>query len=276
MIANMALAKAVKSLQKAGVDDAATDARILLADAVGIARDRLTLILPDEMTPEMIARFDRHVAARCQRQPVSQIIGRRAFYGRNFIVSPDVLDPRPETELLVQAALAQPFKTVLDLGSGSGCILLSLLAENKMATGQGVDCSKPSLKIASKNAAQLNLMKRCKFSHSNWFEGITARFDLIVSNPPYITAKEMQTLAPETRDWEPEMALTSGGDGLQAYRIITATAAKHLNADGRLIVEIGQAQADAVCALFKGAGFDGITSLQDMDGRDRVILGVMA
>ena len=207
---------------------------------------------------------------------MSQIIGRRDFYGRSFTVTPDVLDPRPDTELLVQVALEKPFETVLDLGTGSGCILLTLLAENTAATGQGADLSEAAIAVARGNAVALNLIDRSDFTPSDWLANISGQFDLIVSNPPYITAAEMPTLAPEVRDWEPEMALTPGGDGLAAYRVITTTAMPHLTAGGRLVVEIGPSQALDVQALFAAAGFTGITCLQDIDGRDRVVMGHQA
>ena len=273
MTAAQALAEAVQRLKTANVPDAANDARILLAHALGVERSRLTLFLPDEVDPQAQAHYGQSIAARLRRQPVSHILGLREFYGRPFTVTADVLDPRPETELLVQTALNAPFETLLDLGSGTGCILLTLLAENDGATGQGVDSSQAAIDVATGNAADLGLEPRCRFAVSDWFSNVRGQFDLIVSNPPYITADEMSELAPEVRDWEPHEALTPGGDGLDAYRAITASAPQHLTSGGRLIVEIGATQAADVQAMFGGAGFDGITCLQDLDGRDRVVFG---
>ncbi|WP_456390469.1 peptide chain release factor N(5)-glutamine methyltransferase [Profundibacter sp.] len=281
MTASQVLADAVQRLKAADVPDAANDARILLAHAMGIERSRLTLILPDEIGIDPLAKFNRSIKARLTRQPVAQIIGLREFYGRPFNVTPDVLDPRPETELLVQTALNAPFETVLDLGCGTGCILLTLLAENPAATGittgiitgQGVDCSIAAIDVARGNATNLGLDERCNFNVSDWFSQVHGSYDLIVSNPPYITADEMADLAPEVRDHEPEIALTPGGDGLESYRVITRHAMQYLKPRGRLIVEIGHQQAADVQALFGAARFDGITCLQDMEGRDRVILG---
>lgn len=273
MTNTQALADAVQRLKAAGVPDAANDARVLLAAALGVERSRLTLVMPDDMPAGAQTAFETSLMARISRQPVSQIIGHREFYGHQFAVTSDVLDPRPETELLVQTALRAPFETVLDLGCGSGCILLTLLAENPNATGLGVDCSDPALTVARGNAVDLGVQQRSRFALSDWFSNITGSFDLIVSNPPYIAANEMAALAPEVRDWEPEFALTPGGDGLDAYRAITAAASLHLTQSGRLIVEIGPTQAKDVQALFKAAGLHGITCLQDMDGRDRVVLG---
>lgn len=267
------LAAAVQRLKAANVPDAANDARLLLAFALDIDRGRLTLVLPDDAPADAQTHYEKFITARITRQPVAQIIGQREFYGRSFTVTPDVLDPRPDTELLVQAALSAPFDTVLDLGTGSGCILLTLLSENVCATGRGMDCSEAAILVARGNATSLGLNERCDFAISDWFSKVTGQFDLIVSNPPYITDAEMADLSPDVRDWEPLIALTPGGDGLAAYRQITAAAMAHLNVGGRLIVEIGPTQAADVQALFSTAGFDGITCLQDIDGRDRVVLG---
>lgn len=273
MIASTVLANAVQRLKSANVPDAANDARILLAHALKIERSRLLLVLADKISINAIEEFETVIKARCDRQPVSQIIGKRSFYGRDFIVSPDVLDPRPDTELLIEAALVETFDTVLDLGTGSGCILLTLLAESQHSSGVGTDISPQALSISNKNAELHNLSDRAEFLLSNWFSKITQPYDLIVSNPPYISADEMPALAPELRIWEPEIALTPGGDGLDAYRMIIATAQMYLSAKGRLIVEIGHKQGLAVSAMFQSAGFQGINILKDMNGHDRVVLG---
>ena len=163
MTANEALVAAIQALTAADVPDGANDARILMAHALGIDRARLTLVSSDDVANDAMIRFSMMIDERCARKPVSHIIGTREFYGRNFIVTPDVLDPRPDTELLVETTLASEFKTVLDLGTGSGCILLSLLAENKSATGQGSDTSPAALNIAGQNAARLGLENRSRF-----------------------------------------------------------------------------------------------------------------
>lgn len=273
--ANLLLVQATRDLRAAGVDDPTRDARILLAHALGVDRLRLTLILPDTVTPAQESAFATLVTARAARQPVAQIIGKRAFYGREFIVTPDVLDPRPDTELLVDTALEQAFDSVLDLGTGSGCILLTLLAERARATGIGGDLSADALAVAVRNAAALGLESRARFTQGSWFEVVQpdACFDLIVSNPPYIAADEMPGLAADVRDWEPHLALTPGGDGLDPYRILTKKAAQHLTANGRLIVEIGAGQGRAVHAMFAKAGFQHPKVLKDLSGHDRVVVG---
>ncbi len=267
------LIAATQTLRAAGVDDAARDARVLLAHVLDIDRSRLTLVLPDEVGPDTVAAFKRAVSARASRQPVAQITGRRAFYGRDFIVTGDVLDPRPDTELLVDTALSVPFETLLDLGTGSGCILLTLLAERPGTRGQGVDLSRAALTVAGANARAVQVADRAVFREGSWFDAIAddARFDLIVSNPPYISDDEMAALAPDVRNWEPHLALTPGGDGLAAYRQITARAPSYLTQGGHLMVEIGAGQGAAVKGLFQDAGFTGIQVLKDLAGHDRVI-----
>lgn len=259
---------AVARLAAAGVEDPLRDARLLLAEAAGLAAGRLSLHLADPLTPEAALRFEAAVAARESRRPVSQILGRRLFWGREFRVTPAVLDPRPETEILVAAALAEPFSRVLDLGTGSGAILLSLLADRPGARGLGVDLSPAALEVARGNAAALGVA--AGFAPSDWFGAVRGRFDLIVSNPPYIAEAEMPGLAPEVL-FEPRLALTPGGDGLDAYRAIAAGARRHLAPGGRLLVEIGPTQADAVAALMVRAGLTEVRTLHDMDGRDRIV-----
>ena len=268
-----ALRAAVPRLREAGIDDAARNARALLAHAMGLTADRLTLHLQDDLRPEAETRFAAYIAARSTRQPVSQIIGERLFWGHSFHVSADVLDPRPETEILVQAALQQPFVKMLDLGTGSGAILLSCLKDMPAASGHGVDLSSAALAVARRNAERLDLVKRTKFAVSDWFQNVTGRYDLIVSNPPYIAAHELPDLAPEVRLHEPMMALTPGGDGLDAYRTIAKGAMARLLPQGRILLEIGPTQGAQVVALLDAQGFVGLHLLADLDGRDRVVAG---
>lgn len=271
MRASDALRLAIPKLEEAGVEDAARDARVLLAHALGIGHDRLTLHLPDDMTELQVQVYGVAVRARTLRQPVAQIIGRRLFWGLSFRVTRDTLDPRPDTEALVAEALSQPFQKILDLGTGTGCILLSCLKSMPQARGVGVDISQAALEVAAGNASDLGLEARVRFQVSDWFSEVTGTFDLIVSNPPYIAAEEMPGLAPEVRDWEPELALTPGGDGLDAYRAIARGAGARLMPGGRLLVEIGPTQGQAVAGLFAAAGLEDIRVLPDMDGRDRVV-----
>lgn len=258
-------------LAAAGIPDPMRDARLLLAHARGLGADRLTLHMADAPDPAAAARFDALISTRAARAPLSHLTGQRLFWGRSFRVSPAVLDPRPETETLVALALSAPFARVLDLGTGSGCILLSLLADRPAATGLGADLSPAALQVASDNASRLGLSARAGFVQSDWCAAITGRFDLIVSNPPYIAAAEMSALSPEVRDHEPHLALTDGADGLTAYRALAAQAPAHLAPQGRLLLEIGPTQGPAVAAILTQAGFHNIACHADMDGRDRVI-----
>jgi release factor glutamine methyltransferase len=270
MTLRAAVFAATRRLAAAGVDTPARDARLLVARAAGVPVDRLILEDHRPLTDDAAAALQAMLAAREARQPVAQILGERLFWGRSFRVTPDVLDPRPETEMLVAAALEEPFARVLDLGTGSGCILLSLLADRPAATGVGVDVSDAALAVARANADRLGVLAELLLS--DWWSAVTGTFDLIVSNPPYIAADEMAALSPEVRDWEPHLALTPGGDGLAAYRAIAGGAARHLAPGGRLIVEIGPAQGAAVSALFAAAGLGGITVHPDLDGRDRLVM----
>jgi release factor glutamine methyltransferase len=183
-----------------------------------------------------------------------------------------VLDPRPETEVLVAEALAQPFERVLDLGTGSGCILVTLLAERPEATGEGLDLSPDALAVAAENARRHGVAARAGFAVSDWCVAAQGVFDLIVANPPYIAMAEMAWLDPEVREHEPHLALTDGADGLSAYRAILREAPGHLSARGRILLEIGAAQGGAVTALARAAGFPDARILSDLDGRDRVVV----
>lgn len=268
--ARAVLAEATARLVRAGIGNAAGDALALMAHALEVPRHALRDALARPLPPEAAARFQAAVDARLDRQPVSQILGFRDFWKHRFRVTRDTLDPRPETETLVAAALELPWRTVLDLGTGTGAILLSVLAERPGARGLGVDLSKAALEVARGNAAMLGI--GADFRHSDWFSAVEGRFDLIVSNPPYIAADEMSGLSPEVRDWEPRGALTDEGDGLGAYRAIAAGAVAHLAPGGWLAVEIGPTQGAAVSALFERQGLQEIAIRPDLDGRDRVVL----
>lgn len=267
-----AVRAAARALAAAGVPDPLGDARRLMALALGLPSDRLLLHENDRIPELAAAVLDGHVRERMARRPMSQILGRRAFWGRDFLVTPDVLDPRPETETLVAEALAGPFSRVLDLGVGSGCILVTLLAERSGATGLGVDLSGEALDVARRNAARLGVGERAGFVQGEWLGPVAGAFDLIVSNPPYIAAAEMAGLQPEVRDHEPRMALTDEGDGLSAYRSILVGAAAHLAPGGRLLVEVGASQADAVLAIGRSAGWARAETRPDLDGRARLCL----
>ena len=272
MILRDVLSIGAGELRKAGIEEAMRDARRLMAGALGVEAGRLTLMERDELNPVTVAEFHDSIRQRCEGVPVSHLLGWREFYGRRFEVNRDVLDPRPETEALIAEALREPFEEVLDLGSGSGCILLTLLAERPEASGVGTDLSPGALTVAKRNAEGLEAAGRCALIESDWFGAVRGKYDLVVSNPPYIAADEMGGLARELSH-EPRMALTDEADGLNAYRAIAAGAGVHLRPQGRLLVEIGWRQGAAVAALFEAAGFADVRVLPDLDGRDRVVAG---
>ena len=264
-----ARADAARRLAAAGIEGAGRDADRILASVLGIEPARLRILDDRDLTADETVRLDSGIAARAARQPVAQIVGFRDFYAHRFAVTPDTLDPRPETEVLVQAALDLPWTSVLDLGTGTGAILLSLLAARPGTSGLGTDISAAALDVARRNAQTIGVT--AGFAQADWFDGIMGRFDLIVSNPPYIALSEMAGLSPDVRDWEPRGALTDGDDGLTAYRAIAAGARDHLAPGGHVLVEIGPTQGEAVCAILAAAGAEARV-IVDLDGRDRVVL----
>lgn len=269
--AGMVLRGGVRMLCKAIGQGAERDARLLMAEVLGVEPGRLTPELGRMLTPAQVSRFEHLVRRRMARAPVSHILGRRLFWGREFRVTPDVLDPRPETETIVARALELGWSRVLDLGTGSGCLLVSLLAEREQAHGVGTDISEAALAVARENAERLGVMPRAEFACSDWWESVAGRFDLVVSNPPYIPEPELEDLAPEVRDHEPRQALTPGADGLAAYRVIAAGLAAHLEPGGHGLFEVGAGQAEAVAEIFRAEGMVVTALLPDMDGRARVV-----
>ncbi|MFN3615339.1 MAG: peptide chain release factor N(5)-glutamine methyltransferase [Rubrimonas sp.] len=264
---------AARRLDLAAVPDAARDARVLLRWAAGLSPARFTASLTEVADGSERERFEAAVARREARVPVSHIVGERLFWGRPFHVSGAVLDPRPETETLIEVAMkGGPASRVLDLGVGSGCILLTLLAEWPCATGLGVDASEAALAVAARNAADLGLADRARLQSGDWLIGIDSRFDLIVSNPPYLSDADMLHLSPELRN-EPLGALHGGADGLAAYRRIAAGLRAVLAPFGRVLLEVGAGQADDVAALLRAEGISRVEVALDMDGRDRVVSG---
>ena len=228
--------------------------------------------LDHEISEDSYVFFKTLLEKRLKFQPISQIIGQRYFWKSKFLVTSDVLDPRPDTETLIEHALSLgKFNRILDLGTGSGCILLSLLNEYKEANGIGIDISKKALNIAKKNADLLNLKHRASFKLGNWCENIEGKFDLIVSNPPYISEYEMTNLSKDVLNWEPRIALTPEGDGLEAYKYILNGAKKLLKPNGKLILEIGYNQRDDVSNLLKSNNYKNITFIKDINNKDRII-----
>ena len=263
----------VRALREKGLPQPEKDAKLLMADALGCAPYQVSIRGSDAISADAQARFGSRIDDRMTRKPVARILGRRQFFAGEFAVTDAVLDPRPETEVLVELGIQTRAKRILDLGTGSGCILISTLKVLKDATGVGTDISPEAVLIAGENAHRHGVADRAVFPLSDWYNDIGGQFDLIVSNPPYIAASEMAGLAPEVRDFDPHGALTDDADGLTAYRRIAAGALNHLTPGGHLFVEIGPTQAGDVSDLFRAAGLESTAVHPDLDGRDRVVAG---
>jgi release factor glutamine methyltransferase len=269
--------KAATAALKAGrIDSPSIDARLLLEAATGASR---TDILADpyrEVTGDQQALLDSHVARRLRREPVSRILGRKGFWKIMLNVTPDVLSPRPDTEAILDVVMLafpphQAFE-MIDLGTGSGAILLAILAERFGGRGVGTDISSEALAVARENAANLDLDSRSTFLRTEWAAGFgDASFDLVVSNPPYIPSGDIPGLDPEVRDHDPLLALDGGPDGLQAYRDLAPEIRRILRPGGVFAVEIGWDQGPQVKALFEDAGFQDVIVVKDLSDRDRVI-----
>ena len=265
-------------LAAAGIAQADLDARVLVEQVTGLTRTDL-LTRPD--TPvgdEQRLALDAALARRVEGEPVYRIVGWREFHGLRLNLSPDTLEPRPDTETVVDVALehlralatAEP--RILDLGTGTGAIGLALLAALPAATATLTDVAQGALDAAARNAAELGLSTRCTFVKSDWYQAVRDRFDLIVSNPPYIPAGDIPGLDREVVLHDPARALDGGADGLDAYRRIAAGAADHLAEGGAVCLEIGIGQAADVAALFSGHGFRLVRVVPDLGGLDRALL----
>jgi release factor glutamine methyltransferase len=270
-----ALKAAAADLARAGIEGGRLDARLLLGHVLGRA------VWPHEEGPldaATLARFRALVDRRLAREPVSRIVGRRAFWTLDLIVTADTLDPRPDSETLIEAALEvfadrTPPRRILDLGTGTGCLLLAALSEFPPATGLGIDRSEAAAEVARRNAAAAGLSDRAEVRCQDW-AGLDAdgRFDLVLSNPPYIAEAEIPTLAQEVRGHDPIGALVAGRDGLDAYRALAPVLARTLAADGRAILELGIGQADAVAAIIAAVGLGETARKADLGGVVRALV----
>lgn len=268
-----------ETLETAGVDQPVIDARLMLEVAADISRMDIITDPHRELTDQQQATLDSYIARRSRREPVSHIVGRKGFWKIMLSVTPDVLTPRADTETILDVALkAFPEHmhfNVLDLGVGSGAILLAILSERPNAKGLGVDASMEALAVARENAANLDLDSRAALLRGDWTSGLgDAGFDLVVSNPPYIRTAEIDTLEPEVAQYEPRLALDGGADGLEAYRVLAPEIMRVLKPGGVFAVEIGYDQSADVQALFQAAGAAEVTTVQDLGQRDRVVTGV--
>ena len=261
-------------LADAGIDSVALDARLLLQAAAALRHEDIVAD-PDGEIAAPAARTFRHMVARRQtHEPVSRILGEREFYGRGFRVNPAVLDPRPDTETLIVETLkhVKPGARILDLGTGTGAIIVTLLAECPTASGTATDLSAAALDIARVNSERHGTGSRLGFVHCSWFDGISGDFDVIVSNPPYIPLAEISSLSPDVRDFDPLRALDGGPDGLEAYRRIASGAGPHLAPAGMILVEIGAGQEMPVAAIFAARGLTLESSASDLGGHVRCLV----
>ncbi|HEU0215874.1 MAG TPA: peptide chain release factor N(5)-glutamine methyltransferase [Stellaceae bacterium] len=268
---------AASALARSGVDEARRRARRLVATALALSPAEVLGCSDRALTNDESGRVAAMLRRMLAREPLSRILGTREFWGLDFILSPDTLDPRPETETVVEAVLARmpergrPYR-FLDLGTGTGCLLLALLSEYPTATGVGVDLAAGAVDTAARNAERLGLRPRAKFVVGNWGKGLVEAFDVIVANPPYIASSDLAALPAEVRDYDPSLALDGGADGLAAYRAIAADLPRLLAPAGFFAGEIGAGQENAVTGIISAAGLVIHDVLPDLAGIPRCVV----
>lgn len=271
-----ALAAGAAALIAAGIEDARAEARLLLAYVSGLTPAQLFNRSERPLDGEAERAFNALISRRSAGEPLSYLTGIREFWSLPFCVTPETLIPRPDTETVVELALdvfstRPPPAAILDMGTGSGCLLLALLTEYPDAVGTGLDASPGAIAVAQSNAVALGLDGRCRMINGSWSAGLEETFDLIVSNPPYIPGGDIATLARDVRAYEPTSALDGGPDGLDAYRALLPVAMGGLNADGVIVLEIGIGQADAVCEIAAEVGLQVTNRRRDLAGIERAL-----
>lgn len=269
------------ALTAAGIDNVRFEARLLLSHATGLTIEQLIARGPDVAPAAAAATLRELTARRVRREPMAYILGEREFWGLPFEVSPAVLIPRPDSETVIETVLdllpdRDARLRILDLGLGSGCLLLTLLREYPQATGVGIDASEAALAVARANAEALGVAPRARLStgdwrEAGWMERLEGPFDLLVSNPPYIESAAVDGLMPEVARHEPRLALDGGADGLAAYRIIAAASPVLVRPGGWAVVEVGEGQAPAIASLFAAAGLAPGPVRADLGGIERVV-----
>jgi len=274
-----AVGAAAVRLSAVGIGSARLDARLLAAHALGVST-AVVIGYPERyLEPGQARQFDDLVSRRAGREPIAKIIGTREFWSLPFKVTEDTLDPRPESETVIQAALdhfaGAPAQRILDLGTGSGCLLLALLHEWSEADGLGVDVSAAALAVAQANALALGLEGRARFRQGDWGNGLDGSFDCILCNPPYIGDSEMATLEPEVARHEPAIALRGGADGLGCFRDLAPHLLRLLAPDGGVFIEIGAGQDAAVTQIFTAHGLRVRGAAKDLSGRERCLIATV-
>lgn len=267
-----------RTLQAAGIEEAALDARLLLEAVCGTDRNDLLVHGEQPVAPEAEEKYLNWIRQRAEHIPLQQLTGEQDFMGLTFSVNEHVLIPRQDTEILVEEVLKELHDRmrVLDMCTGSGCILLSLLHYSNDCEGLGVDLSAEALEVAGRNVLKVLTPEKAEHAHflqSDLFEKVEGKFEIIVSNPPYIASAEVEKLMPEVRDHEPRMALDGTEDGLHFYRRIIEEAGKHLVSSGMLYFEIGYDQGQAVSEMMRTEGYCDVQVVQDYAGLDRVVFG---
>jgi release factor glutamine methyltransferase len=265
--------------EAAGLDQTRLDARLIVTHVAGCSPET-ALIDPDRgLNSNHVTEIEQLAERRLKREPVAYLTGSRAFWSLSLGVDANTLCPRPDTETLVESVIAEVGSErknealrILDLGTGSGCILASLLSEFPNATGLGIDISEPTAQMARRNAAYLGLSDRMQVTVGNWLEGVSGTFDLVVSNPPYIPGGEIDDLEPEVSVYEPRIALDGGTDGLDAYRCISADLCRVLAPGGIAAFEIGMGQVDDVGDILGDSGFENARVYSDLPGIERVVM----
>ncbi len=254
------------------------EARMLVKHITGLSDANLIGMNELPLSESQTAQLNDFIAQRLNGRPVSKIIGCKEFYGRDFIVSDDVLDPRPDSELIIDVILKNKAKTgslkILDMGTGSGCLALTLLAEYPNATALATDISIQAINVAKKNAESLGVCDRVRFIESNWFDSIEGEFDVIISNPPYIESDDIENLSREVSKYDPILALDGGKDGLLPYQVILPQIRTYLNDGGIMVIEHGTGQSPRIKRLVENEGLDDIQVHYDLGGHDRVISAI--
>jgi len=277
LTAGAAVTTTTARLVAAGIDSARLDARLLVAEALGVGAQTVFSHPETPLAAAQAGRLEAMVMRRAGREPVSRILGRRGFWTLELAVGPGTLDPRPDSETVVEAVLAARTDrsaplAVLDFGTGSGCLLLALLSELPAAWGLGVDRSPSALAVAAANARSLGLERRAAFVLGDWGGAVAGGFDVIVANPPYIPSGDIDGLEPEVAGFDPRSALDGGGDGLDCYRLLAPEIARLLAPGGIAVLEVGQGQAAQVAALLVHSGLVAAAPRRDLGGIERCVI----
>ena len=270
------LADTTIKLSRSGIEGAARDARILTAYALQVPISELSLRINEQVSEKILSKLEKLILRRIDREPISKILGRREFWGRSFFINENVLDPRGDTETLIDFVIEKPVKSVLDLGTGSGAIAVTLACEWKEVHVTAIDISEDALLLAKLNAEKFNVQSKIHFLKSDWFEAIKGHFDLIISNPPYIGLAEQDGLSAEVIKYDPEISLFAGCDGLAAYKRIIPSLPKFLNPDGLVLLEIGASQSNQVKNMMNVVGFIDVQIVKDLSGKDRLVAAKLA